>query len=75
MPEKTKVRRFGEDLGFIIPASVAEAMRMQEGDAFELSVTPEGILLIPCDPDVAGMMEDARAFMHSHRNAFRELAR
>ena len=75
MTETTKVRRFGGSLGFIIPKSVADSMALYEGDDLFLVSTAEGIMLSPYDPDFAEAMEDAREFMHTHRNAFRELAK
>jgi len=75
MTEKTKVRRFGGSLGVIIPKSVADSLALQEGDELYVSSTPDGISISPYDPDFAEAMEDAREFMRSHRNAFRELAR
>lgn len=73
-PEKTKVRRFGGSLGFLIPKAVADAMALQEGDELFVTGTPEGLRATPYDPDFAAAMEDARAFMRSHPDAFRELA-
>lgn len=75
MTEKTKVRRFGGSLGFIIPKSVADAMAIQEGDELFIVSTAEGISVTPYDPEFADTLDDARAFMRSHRNAFRELAK
>jgi len=75
MTEMTKVRRFGGSLGFIIPKSVADAMAVNEGDSLFVSSTPEGLSATPFDPDFAKAMEDAREFMRTHRNAFRELAK
>ena len=74
MAEKTKVRKFGGSLGFIIPKPVAEALALQEGDDLFVSGTPEGLSATPFDPDFAAAMEDAREFMRTHRDAFRELA-
>lgn len=75
MTEKTKVRRFGGSLGLIIPKSVADALVLQEGDELFFASTADGISISPYDPDFAEAMEDAREFMRSHRNAFRELAK
>ncbi len=75
MPETIKVRRFGGSLGFIIPKSVAESMALQEGDDLFITSTPDGITATPYDPEFAEAMQDAREFMRSHRNAFRELAK
>lgn len=75
MTETTRVRRFGGSLGFIIPKGVAAAMAIQEGDDLFIVSTAEGISVTPYDPDFADTLEDARKFMRSHRNAFRELAK
>lgn len=75
MTEKAKVRRLGGSLGIIIPKSVADEMGLQEGDELFVTGTPEGINATPYDPAFAATLEDARAFMRTHRNAFRELAR
>ena len=39
-----------------------------------LKVRKIGNSLTPYDPEFAESMEDAREFMRTHRNAFRELA-
>ena len=75
MSETTKVRRFGGSLGFIIPKGVADAMAIQEGDELYIVSTAEGISVTPYDPDFSDTLKDAREFMRSHRNAFRELAK
>ena len=75
MTETTKVRRFGGSLGFIIPKSVADTMALHEGDELFVTGTPEAISATPYDPEFAAVMEDAREFMRSHRDAFRELAK
>jgi len=75
MTETSKVRRFGGSLGVIIPKSVADSMALKEGDDLFIVSTVEGISVTPYDPDFADTLEDAREFMRSHRNAFKELAR
>lgn len=75
MTVSTKVRRFGGSLGLIIPRQVAEALALQENDELFLTRTPEGLSVTPYDPDFAEAMDDARAFLRTHRNAFRELAK
>jgi hypothetical protein len=62
MPDALKVRKIGNSLG------------VEEGDELFAIQTPDGIQLTPYDPEFADAMEDAREFMRTHRNAFRELA-
>ncbi|MEZ4697078.1 MAG: hypothetical protein R2832_11750 [Rhodothermales bacterium] len=50
-------------------------MSLEEGDELFITTSPDAINSSPFDPDFADSMEDAREFMRSHRNAFRELAK
>lgn len=75
MSVRTRVRRFGGSLGFIIPKPVADAMGVRENDELYVTGSAEGMNATPFDPDFAAALEDAREFMRTHRNAFRELGR
>lgn len=75
MIQKTTVRKIGGSIGIIVPKSIAEEMSIAEGDELYVTTNEEGIHLTPYDPDFADAMNDAREFMRSHRNAFRELAK
>jgi len=74
MPDALKVRKIGNSLGVILPSSTLEELDVEEGDELFAIQTPDGIQLTPYDPEFAESMEDAREFMRTHRNAFRELA-
>lgn len=74
MTESTTVRRIGGSLAVILPKAAASAMALHEGDEVFVTATPDAISLTPYDPEFAAAMDDARAFMRSHRDAFRELA-
>ncbi len=75
MKETTTVRRIGDSLGFLIPAHVADALALRKGDELHVTVTPDGLHATPTDPAFAAALEDARAFMQTHRDAFRELSK
>jgi len=75
MIQRTKVRRIGGSLALIVPKSIAEAMAIQEGDELFVSSDADGMSITPYDPNFSAAMGDAREFMRSHRNAFRELAK
>lgn len=75
MNQKTKVRRIGGSLGFIVPKTIADAMAIKEGDELFISSNGDGISITPYDPEFSAAMDDAREFMRSNRNAFRELAK
>ena len=49
-------------------------MGVEEGDELYAVRGADGSLrLTPYDPDLAGAVENARSFMASHRDVFREL--
>ncbi len=75
MPETTKIRKFGGSYGFILPKSVVESMVVKEGDVLYVTGSPDGLTATPYDPEFATALDDARAFMRTHRDAFRELAK
>ena len=74
MADALKVRKIGNSLGVILPHTTMKELNVEEGDELFVVRTPEGLRLTPYDPDFASAVEDARAFMRTHRNAFRRLA-
>lgn len=76
MAETLKVRKVGNSRGVILPKSLLEEMGVGEGDdLFAVREADGSLRLTPYDPDFADAVEDARRFMDSHSNAFRELAK
>ena len=76
MAYSLKIRKVGNSSGVILPKSLLEEMGVEEGDElFAVREADGGLRLTPFDPEFAEAVEDARAFMDSHRNAFRELAK
>lgn len=75
MAQTLKVRRVGNSLGVLLPQTLLEALHAQEGTELFVVQTPDGVRLTTYDPDFAAVVEDAEAFMDSHRNAFHELAK
>jgi len=75
MPETSKLRKFGGSLGIILPKNVTDSLALQEGDELLVWATTDGITITPYDPDFAAALDDAREFMRTHRDAFRELAK
>lgn len=74
MTQATVVRKIGGSLGLILPKSVLDSLALKEGDELYVTATPEGLSLTPYDPNFADVLEDAREFMRTHRDAFRRLA-
>ncbi len=75
MAQDITVRKIGNSLGVILPKAELESLGVGEGDKLFIIRTPEGIRLVPYDPEFAGAMEDARDYMRRHRDAMRELAK
>lgn len=75
MSQKVKVRKIGGSFGVLLPKEITEAMTLHEGDELFISVSRDSIQLTPYNPDFDSALKDARAFMHSHRDAFQELAK
>jgi len=74
MSTSLKVRKVGNSLGLILPKETLDELNVGEGDELFVVQTPEGIHLTPYNPEFAEAVEDARAFMDTHRNAFKKLA-
>jgi putative addiction module antidote len=74
MSTSLKVRKVGNSLGLILPKETLDELNVGEGDELFVVQTPEGIRLTPYNPEFAEAVEDARAFMDTHRNAFKKLA-
>lgn len=72
---KLKVRKVGNSLGLTIPAEVAQALHVREGDQLYLTEAPDGFRLTPYDPEFAKTMEVAGDFMRRYKNALRDLAK
>ena len=75
MSDTLKIRKVGNSRGIILPQPLLDEMGVEEGDElFAVREADGSLRLTPYDPDFADAVEDARDFMDSHRNAFRELA-
>lgn len=75
MAETVKLRRFGGSLGVVLPKALTDGLALGEGDELFVTATPEGFTLTPYDPAFGEALDDAREFIRTHRNAFRELSK
>jgi len=76
MADSLKVRKIGNSQEVILPKPLLEQLGVEEGDDLFVVREEDGSLrLTPYDPEFADAVEDARSFMDSHKNAFRELAK
>ncbi len=69
------VRKVGNSLGLTLPAPVALALGVKEGDKIFLTEAPDGFHITPYDPEFEETVKLAEGFMKRYRNALRELAK
>jgi putative addiction module antidote len=76
MGQKTKVRKFGNSLGIILPKEAISALKVQEGAAVYLSEGPGcSLRLAAGKPDFLKQMAVGEDLMQRYRNALQELAK
>lgn len=71
---KLKITTVGNSSGIILPKELLTRLRLQKGDALYALELPDGIKLVPFDPELAEQMEVAERVMHKDRNVLRKLA-
>ena len=75
MTDAVTVRKIGNSLGVILPKAELDALGVGEGGKLFILHGPDGMRLVPYDPDFADTIEDAREFMREYRDTLRELAK
>ncbi len=75
MSDKLTLRKIGNSVGVIIPKSDLDRHNLAEGDDVFIVHGPDGIRLMPHDPEFEDAIRHAREFMHEYRDTFRELAK
>ncbi|MGA2535475.1 MAG: AbrB/MazE/SpoVT family DNA-binding domain-containing protein [Terracidiphilus sp.] len=74
MPTSTKIIAIGNSAGIILPKETLARLNVQKGDTLYVAEGPQGIRLIPFDPDFATQMEAAREVMLENRDVLQQLA-
>jgi len=69
-----KITTVGNSVGIILPKELLEKLRVDNGDTLYAVETPNGIELIPCNPELAAQMEIAERVMNEDRDVLRRLA-
>ena len=70
MAATTKIIEIGDSLGIILPEEMLARLKVQEGDALDLSEIPGGIELTPRDEQ----MEAASRIMRENHDVLKRLA-
>jgi putative addiction module antidote len=74
MATTTKIIAIGNSAGIILPKETLARLNVQKGDSVYVTDGPEGIRLLPFDPDFAAQMEAAREVMRENRDVLQRLA-
>ena len=76
MAMKTKIRKFGNSLGIILPKEAISAMKVQEGATVYLTEGPECSLRVTAgNPGFVEQLRMGEDLMQRYRNALQELAK
>jgi len=71
---KLKITTVGNSAGVVLPKELLARLRVDKGDHLYVTELPDGIKLMPFDPEFAAQMEVAEAVMRRRRSLLRKLA-
>lgn len=71
---KLKITTVGNSAGVVLPKELLARLRLDKGDTLYVTEVPDGIKLMPYDPEFAAQMEVAERVMHRRRPLLRKLA-
>ncbi len=71
---KVKLTTIGNSTGVVLPKEILQRLHVERGDTLLLLATPDGIELIPFDPEVARQLEEAERVMRDDRDVLRKLS-
>ena len=70
-----KLITIGKSIGIVLPRELLQRLGVERGGALYVLETPNGIELIPFNPDLAAQMEVAERVMREDRHLLRKLAK
>ena len=70
-----KLTQIGNSVGAIFPKELLAQMRLEKGDEFYVTVTPDGLRITAHNPDFEEQMRIGREIMKERRAVLRELAK
>ena len=70
-----KLTQIGNSVGAIFPKELLARLRLEKGDEFYVTDTPEGLRITPHNPEFEAQMRVARDIMKERRAVLRELAK
>ena len=72
--KKLKVTTIGNSTGVVLPKEILQRLRVEKGDSLYVMETPNGIELVPYDPEFVEQMETAERVMREDRDVLKKLA-
>ncbi len=72
---KLKLTQIGNSVGAIFPKELLAQMRLEKGDEFYVTDTPDGLRITVHNPDFEEQMRMGREIMKERRTVLRELAK
>jgi putative addiction module antidote len=69
-----KIIAVGNSAGVLLPKELLARLRVDKGDTLYVAETPDGVKLMPHDPELAAQMEVAERVMSKRRGLLRKLA-
>jgi putative addiction module antidote len=70
-----KLTQIGNSVGAVFPKELLAQLKLEKGDTFYVTESPEGLRITPNDPDFEAQMRLAREIMKERRNVLHELAK
>ena len=72
---KLKITTVGNSAGVVLPKELLARLRLEKGDSLYVTETPDGIKLMPYDPDFDEQMKVAEDIMREDRDVLRQLSK
>ena len=72
---KLKVTTVGNSAGVVLPKELLARLRVEKGDTLYVTETPDGIKLMPHDPEFEEQMAVAEDVMRKRRTLLNQLAK
>jgi putative addiction module antidote len=70
-----KLTQIGNSVGAVFPKELLAQLKLEKGDTFYVTQSPDGLRITPNDPVFEAQMRLAREVMKDRRNVLHELAK
>ena len=70
-----KLTQIGNSVGAVFPRELLNQLKLEKGDSFYVTDSPDGLRITSHDPAFESQMRVARELMKERRNVLHELAK